>query len=149
MSERRPISDLSLTFCFKREIIRIIMLKTTLKYLLCIIFWCYLTYAQALTLSDIETKSFLNQMLNARVNITNASAAELENLEIGFVESTTQTVSGAVHLNAELVDDSTGSYIQITSKEIIREPVVTFTLELVWPAGRLQREYSLLMDPKN
>jgi pilus assembly protein FimV len=125
------------------------MLKITLKYLLCIIFCSYLPYAQALTLSDIETKSFLNQVLNARVNITNAGAAELENLEIGFVESTMQAVSGAIHLNAELVDDSTGSYIQITSKEIIREPVVTFTLELVWPAGRLQREYSLLLDPKN
>jgi pilus assembly protein FimV len=123
--------------------------KITLKYLLCIISWCYLNSAQALTLSDIETNSYLNQALNARVNISNASASELEDLEIGFVESNTGTVQAVIRLNAEMMDDSTGLYIQITSKEIIREPVVTFTLELVWPAGRLQREYSLLMDPKN
>ncbi len=123
--------------------------KITLKYLLCIISLCYLTTAQGVTLSDIETRSYLNQPLNARVNISNASESELEDLETGFVESNTGTGQGEIRLNAELVDDSTGRYIHITSKETIREPVVTFTLELVWPAGRLQREYSLLMDPKN
>jgi len=123
--------------------------KITLKYLLCIISLCYLTTVQAVSLSDIETRSYLNQLLNARVNISNADASELEDIEIGFVESNTGTIQGAVRLNAELVNDNTGRYIQITSKEIIREPVVTFTLELIWPAGRLQREYSLLMDPKN
>ena len=123
--------------------------KITLKYLLCIISLCYLTTVQAVSLSDIETRSYLNQLLNARVNISNADASELEDIEIGFVESNTGTIQGAIDLNAELVNDNTGRYIQITSKEIIREPVVTFTLELIWPAGRLQREYSLLMDPKN
>lgn len=123
--------------------------KITLKYLLCIISLCYWTTGQAVSLSDIETRSYLNQLLNARVNISNADASELEDIEIGFVESNTGTIQGAIRLNAELVDDNTGRYIQITSKEIIREPVVTFTLELIWPVGRLQREYSLLMDLKN
>lgn len=59
------------------------------------------------------------------------------------------TIQGDILLNAELVDDNTGCYIKITSKEIIREPVVTFTLELIWPAGRLQCEYSLLIDLKD
>ena len=121
------------------------MRKTALKYLLCMAGWAYFTAVQALSLSEAELTSYLNQPLNARVMLGGISPAELASLQVGFVQA-----GGAyISLTSELVDDATGKYIRISSKQIIREPVVTFILELAWTGGRMQREYSLLLDPKN
>ncbi len=123
--------------------------KIALKYLLYLVIWCFIASAQALTLSNIELSSYLNQTLDARITVSGVSAAELESLEVSFVEVAAGSVQASDYLHAELVNGTTGQYIHISSKAVIREPVLTFTLELVWSAGKLQREYSLLMDPKN
>jgi pilus assembly protein FimV len=124
--------------------------KIALKYLFCLICWCFAVSVQALTLSNIELRSYLNQPLDARVGITGINADDLENLDVGLLESAEGPASfGPDYLNAEIVNDTTGQYIRITSKSVVREPVITFTLELSWPAGRLQREFLLLIDPKN
>ncbi len=125
------------------------MEKKALKYFLCVVFWCLISSAQAVTLSNIEMKSYLNQKLDARIALGGISAEDLQNLEMRFITATEGSVERSTALSAELINDKSGQYIQITSKEIMREPVLVFTLELSWPAGRLQREYSLLIDPKN
>ena len=122
--------------------------KIALKYLLCLVFWCATGSAQALSLSEIELKSYLNETLDARVWLSGISAEDLESLEVGLVVTDAATGQSPGSLNAELMNDTSGHYVQVASKTVIREPVVSFTLELVWPSGRLQREFSLLMDPK-
>lgn len=122
--------------------------KKALKYFLCVVFWCLIGSAQAVTLSNIEMKSYLNQKLDARIALGGISAEDLQNLEMKFITATEGSLEQSTTLSAELINDKSGQYIQITSKEIMREPVLVFTLELSWPAGRLQREYSLLIDPK-
>lgn len=94
-------------------------------------------------------KSYLNQKLDARIALGGINTEDLQNLEMRFITATEGSVERSTALSAELINDKSGQYIQITSKEIMREPVLVFTLELSWPAGRLQREYSLLIDPKN
>lgn len=39
------------------------------------------------------------------------------------------------------------AYVQVTTRKPVREPFVNFLMEVLWPAGRLLREYTLLMDP--
>jgi len=39
------------------------------------------------------------------------------------------------------------SVIRITSTKPVREPYVNFLVEVLWPNGRLLREYTLLLDP--
>ena len=51
-------------------------------------------------------------------------------------------------LKLEVKDEGNRHYIQVSSKYIIREPILSFTVELAWAEGRLIREYSVLMDPK-
>lgn len=123
--------------------------KTALKYLLGMAGWAYFTAVQAVSLSEAELTSYLNQPLNARVMLGGISPAELASLQVSFVQVAAGAGGAYISLTSELVDDATGQYIHISSKQIIREPVVTFILELAWTGGRMQREYSLLLDPKN
>ena len=81
--------------------------------------------------------------------VSGISAAELEGAEISFKEIATGATRATDYLRAEMVSDTTGQYIQISSREAVREPVLTFTIEIAWSAGKLQREYTLLIDPKN
>lgn len=125
------------------------MRKTVWHFVTGIVLGCHVILAHAVTLSDVELKSFLNQPLDARVKIGNISTAELESLVVEFTRNAATDAGAGVALVAKVVNDTSGNYIQISSRQIVREPVVTFTLELSWSAGRMQREYSLLLDPKN
>ncbi|WP_423814464.1 type IV pilus assembly protein FimV, partial [Pseudomonas viridiflava] len=37
--------------------------------------------------------------------------------------------------------------LRITSSKPVRDPYVKFLVQVLWPNGRAQREYSLLLDP--
>src|SRR5690606_24966510 len=39
------------------------------------------------------------------------------------------------------------SVIRVTSSKTVREPYLNFLVEVLWPNGRLLREYTLLLDP--
>ncbi|VEE15418.1 Tfp pilus assembly protein FimV-like protein [Ectopseudomonas mendocina] len=39
------------------------------------------------------------------------------------------------------------SVIRVTSSKAVREPYLNFLVEVLWPNGRLLREYTLLLDP--
>src|SRR5204863_2918507 len=39
------------------------------------------------------------------------------------------------------------AYLKITSVAPVNEPFVDMLLEVSWPAGRIQREYPILLDP--
>src|SRR5690606_25546132 len=39
------------------------------------------------------------------------------------------------------------SVIQVSSSKPVREPYLNFLVEVIWPSGRLLREYTLLLDP--
>ena len=125
-------------------------MKITVRRLLAgIVLGGHVIFAHAVTLSDIELKSFLNQPLDARVKVDNISPDELQSLAVEFARNPASDAGAEVGLVSKVVNDTSGNFIQISSRQPVREPVVTFTLELSWSTGRMQREYSLLLDPKN
>ena len=115
-----------------------------LAYLAC---WGVASTAAALSLSDIELNSFLNQPLSARIQLPGASDEELGSLQINLSQGD-DTSAGRAVLSHKIVNENGVAYILISSKEAIKEPVLTFTLEASWSDGRLVREYKLLMDPR-
>jgi pilus assembly protein FimV len=125
------------------------MSKLTLKSVLCLVCWCYTITAQSLTLSEIELKSFLNQALDARIVLGGVNSGQLEGLSINIISGEAAPGQRTVTLQHELMNDGSGHYIQLSTREAVREPVLSFTLEISWSEGRLLREYTLLMDPKN
>ena len=103
----------------------------------------------ALSLSDIELKSSLNQVLDARVLLLEVNREELGSLQMNIHENTEIAANqGYIKLTPELKENKNGYYINITSQDVIKEPVLDFSLELNWSKGHLIREYSLLIDPR-
>ena len=121
--------------------------KLTLTTLLSVL--CLPVYA--LGLSDIRLNSVLNQRLDATIDILSASPQELDNLNITVSRLGDQTGKAGrwPEVTVKLIRSDNGkSFIQLSSKDTVREPVLEFLLELSWSTGRILREYSLFIDPR-
>ena len=117
-------------------------------YVFCLVIACVVTPIQGLTLKNIELNSYLNQILDARIGLDEIKSGEIDGLNMRILESTITTNQLPSVLILEVKDDGKGHYIQVTSRDSIREPILSFTLELTWAEGHLIREYSVLIDPK-
>ena len=122
-----------------------------LTYLTAALFFLLVqTNAHALALSEVKTNSYLNQRLNATIELLSATPSELDSLNVFISRLKNDTVKQGQwpQVKVELVRMEHGhSYLKITSKDNVREPLLNFLLELNWSTGRLQREYTLLLNP--
>jgi FimV-like protein len=124
------------------------MLRTLAK-LVAIAALGWVCSAQALGLGEIEIKSRLNQPLSATIQISSATPKELESLNIvlagneEFERAGMERPEFLSSLKFEIKDN----IIRVTSKDLAREPFVSFLLDVRWTGGRLLREYTVLLDP--
>ncbi len=105
----------------------------------------------ALALGELELKSHLNQPLNVVIPLEFSKESELEELKLS-IRLPEEQASGlqVLHdLKVEIIEnDGNQPYLKITSKDNLHEPVLSFVLDMRWSSGRIQRNYSLLLDPK-
>lgn len=108
----------------------------------------------ALGLGNLAVKSSLNQPLEAEISL-------LEVRNLTSVEIKTQLASPEDFTKAGLerqffltgltftpVVGADGKHvIRVTSSKPVKEPYLSFLVEVLWPNGRLLREYTLLLDP--
>jgi pilus assembly protein FimV len=116
-------------------------------YVVCLFAGLYMSAAQALLLTDIQLNSYLNQTLDARIGMSGLKAGDLERLTVRLHNVDGMPDIITAKLKVEVMEEGNGHYIHLTSSEKIREPLLAFSLELVWPEGRLIREYTLFVDP--
>ena len=103
----------------------------------------------SMAVSEVELISHLNQLLNARVRILSASENEISSLNIVLTEKSDEVLNRiSSGLTYEIISNDQGTYIAISSNEVIKEPIVDFTLELNWAEGHLIRDYTLIVDPQ-
>ncbi|HEX7046857.1 MAG TPA: FimV/HubP family polar landmark protein [Gammaproteobacteria bacterium] len=110
--------------------------------------------ALAMGLGEIRLNSWLNQPLDAEIELVSAAADEIESLEITLADDAIYERYGLDRtplLNSvrfDVVRRPNGTaYIKVTSTEPIREPFLTLFVVADWSRGRLMREYTLLIDP--
>src|SRR5690242_10570500 len=106
-------------------------------------------FAQALGLGEIESRSRLNQLVSASIPILSASPTELDSISVALASNEDFDRAGierAEFLSALRFSVDNQS-IRVTSKQIAREPFLSFLLDVRWSGGRLLREYTLLLDP--
>ena len=108
----------------------------------------------SLGLGDIEVDSALNQPLKANIYLISARPEELEEMRVELAPADVFDRVGVprpyflTQLKFEPVSTSDGrTVIKVTSKDPVREPFLTFLVEVSWPKGRLLREYTVLLDP--
>ena len=110
--------------------------------------------AHALGLGEVTLKSALNQPLVAEIELLEvrdlASNEVLPNLASPeeFNKAGVDRQFFLTDLKFTPVLKPNGkSIIRVTSSKPVREPYVNFLVEVLWPNGRLLREYTLLLDP--
>ncbi|AJE15661.1 FimV/HubP family polar landmark protein [Stutzerimonas balearica] len=110
--------------------------------------------AHAVGLGEVTLQSSLNQPLVAEIELLDA-----KNLGPGEVipglASVEEFNRAGIDRQYFLTDlkftpvmrPDGKSVIQVSSNKPVREPYLNFLVEVVWPSGRLLREYTLLLDP--
>lgn len=110
--------------------------------------------AQALGLGGITVKSELNEPLRAEIPVFVAGPDEAKSLNAGlataeeFARVGLNIGSMSVPIKFVVVRNARGEpVIEVSSEQPVREPFLSFILEVNWSNGKLLREYSILLDP--
>ena len=108
----------------------------------------------ALGIGDYELRSYLNQPLEMQVDLFELGDLEQQEIivnlgsEEDFRNAGVERVFFLSSLNYEVVlsADQQG-VLRITTAEPVREPFLNFIVEVIWPTGRMLREFTILLDP--
>ncbi len=113
-----------------------------------------ITQSYGLGLGEIELNSGLNQPLKAKIELLVAEPDELKQLKVKLADKAAYEAAGVerIHLLNSLIFkvvavEGDKVVIEVTTVAPVREPFLDFVVEADWPAGRLLREYTLLLDP--
>lgn len=117
--------------------------------LLALAFLAWSGFAHALGLGEIEVRSRLNQPLSAVIPVSATQPGELEGVivELAGNEEFERYGLERPEFLSSLRFAVQGNTIVVSSKQIAREPFVSFLLDVRWAGGRLLREYTVLLDP--
>ncbi len=128
--------------------------KSSIYFLIIPILFLIPGHLLSLGLGDIEVNSALNQPLNAQINLIAAREDEFEELRVELAPANVFDRVGVprpyflTQLKFQPIKlPNGGTAVQVTSKDPVREPFLTFLVEVTWPKGRLLREYTVLLDP--
>ncbi|MDH5473383.1 MAG: hypothetical protein OEY61_11055 [Gammaproteobacteria bacterium] len=108
---------------------------------------------QTLGLGEIELKSALNQELDAEIEVLSAAPEDAEQLIVKLADRDAFARAGIdrpfqlqqLKFKVFLKEDK--PYVRVFTQSAIKEPFLSFLVEIDWPEGHMLREYTLLLDP--
>nr|WP_315445768.1 FimV/HubP family polar landmark protein [uncultured Pseudomonas sp.] len=110
--------------------------------------------AHALGLGELTLKSTLNQPLVAEIellDVKDLTAAEVVPSLASPEDFAKAGVDRQAFLNdltfTPVLNASGKSVLRVTSSKPLSEPMVKLLVQVMWPNGRLLRDYSVLLDP--
>lgn len=112
------------------------------------------TDAWALALGRITVQSALGEPLRAEVEIPQLSAAEADSLQAGIASPAAFRAQGMEYtgiantVRVKVQKRSNGmTVLQLSSFQPVNDPFVDLVIDANWASGKLQRNYTLLLDP--
>ncbi len=126
---------------------RLVLLTATLLALFC-------ESAYGLGLGNLELKSALNQEFSAEIKLVNTKGLAIEEV-LPSLASQEDFDRVGVERNYLLLDlrfrvrvEADGTMVVLVrSNRPIIEPFLNFIVEVLWPTGRILKEYTVLLDP--
>lgn len=120
----------------------------TLIYLFCS------SRAFALGVGQLRTQSALNQPFYGEITLADVSQNELDNLKVSLANHSAFEQAGIERPHSltrlqftPMIGPQGKPIIQVATREPIREPFLNILVEVIWPDGRLVKEYAVLLDP--
>jgi len=109
--------------------------------------------AWSLGLGEIELDSALNERLKAEIELLDASGLQPSEIVVSLGSAEDFRRVGVerffflTDLRFEVDYAGGGAVVKVTSGQPITEPYLNFLIEVLWPQGRLLKEFTLLLDP--
>jgi FimV-like protein len=132
--------------CYKKD-------QRLLVGLLALIFSLLPEFSAALGLGPIKLYSYLNEPLEAEIELLDAQTEDVNHLMASLASNQDfkrAEIARPYYLNQlrfEIVQDRKRTFIKVTSDDSIKTPYLEFLTTLTWPGGKLVRTYTLLLDP--
>ncbi len=112
--------------------------------------------AGALGLGAIKVDSFLNEPLDARIELLSMDGVEPEDIRVGLADAQTFAKAGLPRpfilsqLRFRVVAGKSPkqAYVKVTSRDRIAEPFLDFLVSLDWQGNHLVRQFTVLLDPR-
>lgn len=132
------------------------LIKTmgSVQWLLALVLVFSAPAALSLGLGRLQLKSALNQAFSAEIEIINREGLGVEEIlpnlatQEDFEQLNVERRADLYDLRFEVAFDADGkTIIRVNSRNPIVEPFLNFVIEVIWPSGRLVREYTVLLDP--
>ena len=103
----------------------------------------------ALGLGELQLKSALNQPLSAEIALLESQGLSQWEIKPALASAADFERAGVdrLYFLTKLDFKVEGNRIVVSSREPVNEPFLNFLIELNWPAGRVLREYTVLLDP--
>lgn len=129
------------------------MFRRTLVWLSCVISVVMANYVAALGLGEINSFSTINEPFHAEIRLNDVGHLTSDEIIIGFAsneEFQRNQLDRHYFFNdftfEVILKDRENPRVKITSHTAIREPFLGFIIDVRWPDGRVQREYTILLD---
>lgn len=110
--------------------------------------------AYGLGLGKLELRSALNQQFDAEIELTGIGGLENDEIIPSLASPADFQRVGIerAHLLTDLrfsvvATPNGGKALKVTSTRPVVEPFLNFLVEVLWPSGRILREYTVLLDP--
>jgi len=110
--------------------------------------------AHALGLGELTLKSAMNQPLDAEIellDVRDLTAAEMAPSLAPQEEFVKAGIQRPDYLNdltfTPVINPNGKSVLRVTSSQPLPAALVKFVVQVMWPSGRLLRDYSVLVDP--
>ncbi|WP_262966623.1 type IV pilus assembly protein FimV [Methylobacter psychrophilus] len=107
-----------------------------------------------LGIGGIKLHSALNQNLDADISLVISAGDKASDIKVNlappdkFDEAGIPWTPFLSKIKLATIIGANGSVIiKLSSKEVIKEPILNFLLEVNWPKGSLYREFTVLLDP--
>ncbi len=107
----------------------------------------------AFGLGEIKINSALNEPMDAEIELVGFNSAQIDEVQIELASQDMFERVGVPrpYILTRLKFTPTlhrgKPVIKVTSRDAIREPFLTFLIDVRWAKGKLLREYTLLLDP--
>ncbi len=108
----------------------------------------------ALEVGELRPQSALNQPFYGEIDLLEVEALDLDRIEarlanpLAFEQAGLERPAFLTEMRfTPMIGPRDEPIIQVTSRAPIREPYLALLIELLWPDGRLVKEYAVLLDP--
>lgn len=107
----------------------------------------------AVTLGEARVNSFLNQPLDAEIDLIGLAPGQHEDLRLRVANQSHFERLGIAYdhflanLQFDIVQSADRWLVRMRSDRPVAEPFIDFPLQMTWPGGQLIKQYTLLLDP--